>query len=1231
MKQLLHLGLVLLSIVSLHLNAQSLDRPIIWASDADRDSMLNRIEQYDWAATVMTKAKSVVDSKVNAHISNPASILATIPAFAADDNLSEADASSANGGHAKVTLYASYSAMLYYLTQEEKYAQFSADIVSYYIDAMVDVPVDKMAASGAYFYDTRTTYGHFAIAYDFIYDFLNKAGTQVYVESTGQKVAFDNTKAQRMIEKLASNALQEHSGADKHGKTVSNHPILSAPGTLFCIMAVDDDTERERLFNVFWEVGTSHQNSFKNTILPMFGDQGIWPESLSYSFMPGVTMVLNTIDRYKPEMNVVKDYKYILEGNFLFDYLRMPSRYFVRYGDSKRKSDQTATLYRYALDIATRHGYEDIEAKAKVALRQSYNASGGYTPSVSTSTFNAFSAFPHLFWGVPVPDQVEGSIDFDKPTVIIKHAGLALQRNHVDVNNKKYGLCGIIGGAHYVHSHVTGITMELYGQGYAMGPGGGLPGSLAERNIPIHTDYFRLYAGNNTVIVNGTSRGLQPGSWKNDAYVWMNTTTNIAAEPKHLQDPLSKNFSFATQFLDDNVNNCDQQRTLSTIRTSPTTAYYFDMFRSKSNGTNKYHDYVYHNIGDEVHIMDTEDGIVDVSPTTKYQSYYNDPVKSPGWRFFEDTEHTDTTDQAINIRFDLNDFGKYMHLLTPAGVDRQYTKAKGPASREAEGDYIDKKTPLVAIRQAGEAWNKPFVHIYEPSSSATSSVIEVEHLYQGEIIVGARVLSEIDTKTVEDYIFCLPTAASEVNLPDQGIYFKGRFAVVRYEQDVAAAQTTLYIGEGDSLTYGSFTLSGGDVRKGLKVEEGAPSYASQLLFRNVSNNEIFPKGTDLSVEALVGEDYVEVTLWANDTVNLGTKSQGPFVWSGHDILSDLQDEFYKLTLEAKDAQGNRMTKTIMIATPGQFPYTEGEVPHSIPGKIQFEYYDGGGENLGYFDMSEPSTPTYSYRDTDKVDLGLFGKVVSSIKKGEWLEYTVNVNQTGYYALTIRHSTTTYPGVDAFTLTLPNEGDTLMSVCNTLYTGYGVYYDDVVGHVFLKAGKRVLRFAMLGGGIDLDYMDLSYHSPAYRLNVEVPNGQVSISPAKEYYAKGDEITITATADEGYSFKSWSGDNATMDNPLTITFEESNINLLAQFEAASALKKNEIASLEVYPNPSEGEINISLDQGQSANYNLYSLDGVLLTSGHFVSETQVQLNHLESGVYLLEVNSPKGSEVQRLLLR
>ena len=157
--------------------AQSMQHPVIWTTPADRPAVLAKIDNYSWAESIITKAKTAVDSKVNTHVSNPLSILNTIPAFAADDNLSESEASSRNSKHSKVLNYASYAGMLYHITGEQKYAQFAADILWYYIEELSTRRPDNTAMSGSNFYDPRAGYAQFAIAYDFTVNFLKTSGT----------------------------------------------------------------------------------------------------------------------------------------------------------------------------------------------------------------------------------------------------------------------------------------------------------------------------------------------------------------------------------------------------------------------------------------------------------------------------------------------------------------------------------------------------------------------------------------------------------------------------------------------------------------------------------------------------------------------------------------------------------------------------------------------------------------------------------------------------------------------------------------------------------------------------------------------------------------------------------------------------------------------------------------------------------------------------------------------
>ena len=52
---------------------------------------------------------------------------------------------------------------------------------------------------------------------------------------------------------------------------------------------------------------------------------------------------------------------------------------------------------------------------------------------------------------------------------------------------------------------------------------------------------------------------------------------------------------------------------------------------------------------------------------------------------------------------------------------------------------------------------------------------------------------------------------------------------------------------------------------------------------------------------------------------------------------------------------------------------------------------------------------------------------------------------------------------------------------------------------------------------------------------VGNGQVTVDPDLVRYVDGDEVTLTAVADEGWIFSGWSGDISSQENPATIVMD------------------------------------------------------------------------------------------------
>jgi hypothetical protein len=73
--------------------------------------------------------------------------------------------------------------------------------------------------------------------------------------------------------------------------------------------------------------------------------------------------------------------------------------------------------------------------------------------------------------------------------------------------------------------------------------------------------------------------------------------------------------------------------------------------------------------------------------------------------------------------------------------------------------------------------------------------------------------------------------------------------------------------------------------------------------------------------------------------------------------------------------------------------------------------------------------------------------------------------------------------------------------------------------------------------------------AYTLTVNASpsgSGSVSVDPNKTTYSSGDQVTLTATANSGYAFSSWSGDATGTTNPITVTMN-ANKTVTANFAA------------------------------------------------------------------------------------
>lgn len=792
--------------------------PLILATSAEKPAVLRAIAASPQRTAIRDAMQRLIDPLTKAHVASPAEYLKTLPPF--DSQLEK---------HRSTLSIAIYAAALHYLTENEAYARLAADILHTYLAETARREPGKIDLGGKGSDPVRYLYERVALTYDLLHPFLMRPGTTVFDPASGKKIPFDDALAQKALHHLVLNAIGNSDRPDKPGRSVSNHVQLNANGCLYPILCLKDEAERKRLFDIFWNKGTQKQGAFRTTYLAMYArhGQGVLPESSSYGTMMPFG-ILATIDRCMPELKVYADpmVREILEGPFLFPQWVNPDGRSIRYGDGKRHALRATGNLTEVLRIAHKMGYTDLKRRANTYLNALSENKLGVAPDdgkknpdkgIGTRDYSAAEALLQTEAPVPRDTSIPGTINYGR-TVHIKHAGIAFLRNWVEKDNVLYGLSGYIGGGHYVHSHCTGIGMELYGGGYVMAPSAGDSGAGDGRGGDLHANYRRLHAGNNTVIVNGTSHGTQKGAWKTKSNVFQNTAVNIACEPAHLAEAISENFGFTTQQLNDKVNKCLQERTLALVRTSPQSGYYLDLFRSRSLDKNLFHDYIYHNIGDATELIGENDKSLSLVATGRYDNDIDDLVKSPGWRFFENEKTTPTTTAAVRATFRIERGPRFMHLFAPAGVERAFTTALGAPTPEAKNGYDRKKTQILAIRQDGEAWDKPFAIVLEPSVSGKPTVSSVEHIRVGSKVVGVKVSSVVGGNTLTDVIL-ENDKGGKLALPDMDIELEGRFAIIRSEQGQAGRRISLYLGAGERLRCGAHEIKGGDKGNAFRAFE----------------------------------------------------------------------------------------------------------------------------------------------------------------------------------------------------------------------------------------------------------------------------------------------------------------------------------------------------------------------------------------------------------------------------
>ena len=249
------------------------------------------------------------------------------------------------------------------------------------------------------------------------------------------------------------------------------------------------------------------------------------------------------------------------------------------------------------------------------------------------------------------------------------------------------------------HMHANGINLELYAKGYRLAPDAGVGWELYSGDD--YKEYYSQFPAHNTVMVNSRS-----------TYQVMRSYHPFTLE--------SHGDNWATVSFREPCTGADQQRTVRYVKDAEG-AYFVDVFRSRlpRPAADEWHDYYYHNRGDRLTLNGP------VKPTEKIAfvesglyclSYIKDKFAREG-----------SGDCLATFDWMRPEGNVQMRVFMNGAEGRTFIKATAPAteglSRIKDPNYNitrDSRTPVLVVRQEGEAWTRPFLAVMDPGGTVAS-------------------------------------------------------------------------------------------------------------------------------------------------------------------------------------------------------------------------------------------------------------------------------------------------------------------------------------------------------------------------------------------------------------------------------------------------------------------------------------------------------------------------------
>lgn len=681
------------------------------------------------------------------------------------------------------------AAFLYWMTGEEKYARLAAGVFDTYMTGIYyrNVPVDlnhghQQTLVGLTSFEViHEDALHIVVPlYDFLYPYLQSNYLDKMMIYAGA------------LKKWADNIIA-------NGVPHNNWDLLQARYIMNVGLVLEDNKKyadgKGREYYIDYVMNRSSIRQWSLTKLADYGfdsETGIWAECPGYS-----SVVINDYANFTHQFDhnlqydLVKAMPVLAKAVATTPQYLFPNRMICGFGDTHPGYLNTNFFIRM-IQNAQANGKKEQE-RYFTALLKCLNPEAG---SEKDSKKNVRASVNSFFEDKPLvldPKVEAGKIeDYVSPLFYAPNVSWLVQRNGMHPRNS---LMISLNASEGNHMHANGISMELYGKGYVLGPDAGI-GLFLYSGLD-YVEYYSQFPSHNTVCVDGISS--YPVMKSNHSFDLLSCFPASAEPGKGFTSVTYSQVAFREP-----ESRADQTRLMGIVTTGPETGYYVDVFRSrKERGGDKMHDYFYHNLGQTMTLTAADGTDLNLQPTEElafagahlyaYSYLYDKKVAATG----QDVKVTFTIDMKDKGGDDIS-----MNLWMKGEPEREVFTALAPMteglSRTPHMPYNIKEQPTLTFvaRQHGEAWNRPFVAVYEPSTQKEPSAIQSVSYFDAEE-PGLKDFAGICVQSKNgrtDHIFSL--ADSSQTATYQGMKVKADYAVISNEY---AGNRTLFMGNGTRL------------------------------------------------------------------------------------------------------------------------------------------------------------------------------------------------------------------------------------------------------------------------------------------------------------------------------------------------------------------------------------------------------------------------------------------------